>query len=173
MWRRGPGPGTPHQWLSYLLKATCHRQPGAGGGHTLLRAGGRPPKRPASPRPACGRRPGRTDCQSWGHPRPKPASPHHTLCPPSPSSVSSPVGSEQTAGPPPPKDIAVQQGTPRLPPRGSLLPVQSNFPAQTGPRSPATWSKGPRVPQSTVPGKHSSSMSSRRGNWGLGRLRDT
>lgn len=44
MWRRGLGPGTPHPWLSYLLKAACHRPPGAGAEQEDCRQGARSSK---------------------------------------------------------------------------------------------------------------------------------
>lgn len=80
---------------------------------------------------------------------PQTASPHHTLCPPSPSLVSAPVGEKatgrkQTMGHHFPEDIAGIMAPPRPPPWGSLPPLQGNSPAQTGPGSQP---HGPTVPQ--------------------------
>lgn len=67
MWRCGPGPGTPHQWLSYLLKAHLSSAAGGGGPRgtnvSLSRGAARSP---ASPGPAGWRWRAQTACGAWG-----------------------------------------------------------------------------------------------------------
>lgn len=67
MWRRGPGPGSPHQWLSYLLKAhlsSAARGGGPRGTNVSLSRGAA--RSPASAGPAAWRWRAQTACGAWG-----------------------------------------------------------------------------------------------------------
>ena len=67
MWRHGPGPGTPHQWLSYLLKAhlsSAARGGGPRGTNVSLSRGAA--RSPASPGPAGWRWRAQTACGACG-----------------------------------------------------------------------------------------------------------